>query len=290
MRLWAILAVSCAFVTTARAQTPSPTDTLAEARRLRDANRFAAAADLLRAYVDSHPDDAGSARFAALMAYWSKRTAVADSLYARALADHEDDVNLRLEYGRFLMETGAHARAHEVLAPIVSADSATFQPPEIARARTLLGTADYWRGDYTAARREFITALSLDSSVTDARRQLMEIESASASWVRFSADVWDDDQPLTYVTFDADGGWFLNPLTPLGVHARSTLFDAEATSLLEFLISREGMPFVGAMTDVLLGGGTFEQSLRGAQRVPTTIDDLDRAWRSWLETQRREAR
>src|SRR5690348_5568335 len=80
-------------------------DTIAEARRLRDANDYAGAAALLRTYVESHRDDSGSARLAALMAYWSKDQASANSIYARAIADHPGDADLRLEYGRFLVET-----------------------------------------------------------------------------------------------------------------------------------------------------------------------------------------
>ena len=94
-----------------RAQTTQPVDTLAEARRLRDTKDFAGAAALLRPYVESHPDDAGSARFAALMAYWANDRVTADSLYAQALARHPGDANVRLEYGRFLIETGSSRRA-----------------------------------------------------------------------------------------------------------------------------------------------------------------------------------
>ena len=68
------------------------------------------------------------------------------------------------------------------------------------------------------------------------------------------------------------------------------LFDAEAASVLEFLVTREGMPFVGQLTDILLAGGSVEDALRGATRRPRTIDDLDAAWRSWLETQRPDQR
>src|SRR5690349_19313076 len=59
----------------AAAQTPATGDTIAEARRLRDGGDFRGAAALMRPYVDAHPDDPGSARFAALMSYWSKNAA-----------------------------------------------------------------------------------------------------------------------------------------------------------------------------------------------------------------------
>src|ERR1043165_6171871 len=127
MRPWSFVA-ACAIAiadASAMAQTPAPVDTIAEARRLRDASDFAGAAALMRPYVASHPDDPGSARFAALMAYWAKDRRTADSIYASALAAHPTDAELRLEYAQFLVETGSRARASDVLAPFEATDSVT---------------------------------------------------------------------------------------------------------------------------------------------------------------------
>jgi Tfp pilus assembly protein PilF len=250
----------------------TPVDTIAQARRLRDANDFAGAAALMRSYVESHPDDAGSARFAALMFYWSKDGAAADAVYARAIADHPHDADLRLEYGRFLVETENTNRARVILGPFVATDSASFSRQQIARARTLLGTADYWRGDYTRARNEFRAALALDSSVADARRQLLEIETAAAPWLRVATNLWDDDQPLRYATVDAEGGWFINPLTPLGVRARSSVYDVDGAS--ETLLAAEASfasYFPSAHLDLVAGAGvvdrSFDQSLDWTARI-----------------------
>jgi len=262
MRARMILTISLLAAANLAAQTgTTPVDTIAEARRLRDANDFAGAAALMRPYVESHPDDSGSARFAALMAYWSKDQAGANAVYARAIADHPRDADLRLEYSRFLVETGNASRARVVLDPFVTTDSVSFSLQQVARARTLLGTADYWRGDFTGARNEFCAALALDSSVTDARRQLLEIETATAPWVRVSTDVWDDDQPLRYATFNAEGGWFINPLTPLGVRARSSVYDVDGTS--EAMLAAEASftsYFPSTHLDLVAGAGVVDRS------------------------------
>ena len=262
MRLWLLLTASqlaaanlCAQMATTRV------DTIAEARRLRDANDFAGAAALMRPYVESHPEDPGSARFAALMAYWSKDQDGASAVYARALADHPRDADLRLEYGRFLVETGNTSRARVVLSPLATTDSVSFSGQQIARARTLLGTADYWQGDFTRARNEFRVALALDSSVVDARRQLLEIETAAAPWVRVGTDLWDDDQPLRYASFSADGGWFINPLTPLNVRARSSVYDVGGTS--EAMLAAEASVtsyLPSAHLDLVAGAGVVDRS------------------------------
>jgi Tfp pilus assembly protein PilF len=262
MRLWVILAASVLAAANVSAQIAAArVDTIGEARRLRDANDFAGAAALMRAYVESHPEDSGAARFAALMAYWSKDQAAASSVYARAIANHPGDADLRLEYGRFLVETGNASRARAILGPVVATDSVSFSPQQIARARTLLGTADYWRGDFTKARDEFRAALALDSSVADARRLLLEIETAAAPWVRIDSDLWDDDQPLRYAGFNAEGGWFVTPLTPIDVRARSSLYDANSAS--EAMLAAEASVtsyFPSAHLDLVAGAGLVDRS------------------------------
>jgi len=60
MRVWLILTVAQLATANLFAQTQTTrVDTIAEARRLRDANDFAGAATLMRAYVEAHPDGFG---------------------------------------------------------------------------------------------------------------------------------------------------------------------------------------------------------------------------------------
>jgi Tfp pilus assembly protein PilF len=264
-RVIAILLASALASANLRAQSAPVMDTLAEARRLRDTRDFAAAAALLRPYADAHPDDAGSARFAALMAYWAKDRHAADSIYAHALTGHPNDAGLRLEYARFLLETSSRARTLAVIAPMLAADSASYAPAELARARTLLGTADYWGGDLTGARREFATALSLDTSVTDARRQLTEIETAAAAWIRIGSAFWSDDQPLRHASFDAEAGWYGNPLTPLVFRAASTVFDGDASTESASSAEADLTTYVpAAHLDLGLGAGVLQRSFADA--------------------------
>ena len=259
--------LTVAAATVASAQSSPPRDTLAEARRLRDAGEFAAAAALVRPYVEAHPETPGSARFAALMFYWAKDVRTADSIYAAALARHPRDHDLRLEYAQLLVETGNGSRARAVLTPIApsSIDSATDVPATtLARGSGLLGTLAYWSGDFVDARRHFAEALRLDSSHAEARRQLREIEMATATWFRVGAAGWDDDQPLQRFTASAEGGWFANPLTPLTLRAQATRFDADGFA--------ETVSVVDGTLAAYVPKGRLELSL-GAGLLQRTVGD-----------------
>jgi hypothetical protein len=245
------------------AQSTAPTDTVAEARRLRDAGDYAAASALLGPYVASHPEDDGTARMAALMAYWAKDVTTARATYETAMARHANGIDLRVEFTRFLMDVGDTRRARAVITPVV--ETAPRFLPGTRQAVTLLGTLDYWAGDFTRARRHFVEALRLDSADATARRQLREIDAASASWVSASGSGWHDDQPLDRATVDVEGGWFASPVTPLGVRIASSRFSHDGASET---VSRAEATFrtflPAARLDVSATGGvlsrTFDES------------------------------
>jgi tetratricopeptide (TPR) repeat protein len=219
----------------ADAQGSAPVDTLAEARRLSDAKEYAAAATLLAAYTESHPDDVGSARFAALMAYWSKNFSSASAIYSRALERHPSDAELRLEAAQFFGNVGQSRRARELISPMV--DSGDRSLATTRGAVTLLGTLEYWGGNLAGARALFADALRLDSTNADARRQLREIELASASWIAVGAALSHDDQPIDRVAPDLELGWYANPVTPLSLRLSSTASNqddiSESVSIVE---------------------------------------------------------
>ena len=255
----AFLALSVLAATVLRAQSPAAVDTIAEARRLRDAGEYSAAAALLAPYVAGHPEDPGTASMAALMAYWSKDFASARATYERALELHPNAADLRVEFARFLVETGDLSRARVVVTPL--AETGPRLLPATRQAIGLLGTLDYWRGDFSGARKRFIEAVRLDSADTASRRQLREIEIVSAAWVRVGGSAWHDDQPLNRAGFQAEGGWFATPVTPLSVRVGSMQFSedglSESVSRAEATVATF---FPGARLDVSIGGGVLSRT------------------------------
>jgi tetratricopeptide (TPR) repeat protein len=191
------------------AQEAGPVDPVREAIRLRNQGELAHAAQLLEVRVAREPGDGEAIRLLAQTLYWMGQCDTARATYEAALSRHPDDTDLRLEYGRMLIETRIDRRAREVLEPAAAVPSAA------ARAETLLGTSAYWSGDFTRAVGHFRRALEADSSAPEARRQWREIAAVSAPWIRFGSAGRHDDQPLDRIGPELEAGTFLSPLWSL---------------------------------------------------------------------------
>jgi hypothetical protein len=241
------------------AQQSQPADTLQQAGRLRDQQDYAAAAAILVPYAAAHPDDTDTALFAATMAYWSKDIGSARAIYEQQLIRHGNTADLRVAYARFLMDLGETSRARAVITPLVETGSRVI--PATRRALTVLGTLDYWDGDYSSAKKRFVETLRLDSTDADARRQLREIATAAASWMAVGASALDDDQPLRRYAGDLEAGWFATPLTPLSIRTSATSFDHDAgAESLGTLDAGVATYFPSAHIDVAARGGVIPGS------------------------------
>jgi hypothetical protein len=194
-----------ASVATVSAQ-EAPAEVVDRARRLLDAGDFSAALPLLEVAVARYPDDVEPVRLLARTLYWMRQFERARLVYETAVARHPGDPRLRLEFGRMLMETSQPADARRVLQPLLNVPSVQ------ADAETLLGTLAYWQGDLAAARRFFVSALRADPAQQDASRQLREIRTLTAPWIRTSVTFRHDDQPLDRLAVAAEAGWFPMPL------------------------------------------------------------------------------
>jgi hypothetical protein len=240
------------------AQGAAPVDTVAEARRLSDAQEYKAAAALMSPYLESHPNDIGAARFGALMAYWSKDFGAARTIYDRALLQAPSDADLNLEAARFFAETGSRARAREVITPLAAGPR---DLPATRQAVALLGTVEYWDGNRRRAKSLFIEALQLDSGDVEARRQLREIELASASWIAMGAAISHDDQPIDRVLPDAELGWYANPVTPLSLRFSSTASSQDEISESVSVVEGTATTYLpGAHLDLSLSAGFLSRT------------------------------
>ncbi|HEV8410386.1 MAG TPA: hypothetical protein VGQ30_07750 [Gemmatimonadaceae bacterium] len=215
--------IALVFAAIARIGAQAPVrDTVAEARRLHDAGNLAAVEGLLRPYLASHPDNGDAARILAQTLYWLNRQADARTLYDAAMARHPEDVTLRVDYGRMLKETG----------------------------------------DLTTAARLFGDALRADSTQKEARRQLAEIMTLTASWVRAAATWRHDDQTLDQFGGDVQAGWYATPLLALSARVRPMEFhlgdSVTRTVTVAELVASDYFPEARLETEV--AGGVLQRS------------------------------
>jgi tetratricopeptide (TPR) repeat protein len=211
-RIWRALVVLLLLTRTAGAQQAAG---VSEALARRDRGDLPGAIGILRARVQEAPDDATARRLLAQTLYWNQEFAAAREHYERGVALHAGDHQLRIEYARMLVETGDAPRARSVLEPVLAS-------PRAAAAHTLLGTLEYWRGDWTRASRHFRAAIAADSMASDARQRLSEIESATTPWIRAALEYTSDNQPLRAMSPVAETGAYLTPLWSAGVRVRAT--------------------------------------------------------------------
>ncbi|MDQ3521289.1 MAG: tetratricopeptide repeat protein, partial [Gemmatimonadota bacterium] len=179
-------AVACSLalmpIDAARAQEVEETHPVAEAARLRDARDFRAAIVALRKHLEEHPYDGDAIRMYAQTLYWSGEVKEAEAVYEAALVRNSEDRRLRLDFARMLMETRRVARARVLLTPLRA------DPHAAAEAESLLGSIAYWQGDLTAASRHFERALRLSAENGEAARQLGEIRTLAAPWLRLGGE------------------------------------------------------------------------------------------------------
>ncbi len=207
----------------ALSQAPAGEDPRIQAAELRSAGDFRGAIAVLRSHLAAHPDDGDAMRLLAETLYWAHDVAGSRAVSERALMLHSADNGLRLQYGRQLIETGEGRRAREVLAGV---DSRSVD----GRADAIIGTLDYWEGDFAGADRLIRSAIASGDSDPAIRRIRTDIAILTAPWISVTPAYAHDDQPIDRATVSAEAGWFPSPSTSFAVRARGMHFQLGDTA------------------------------------------------------------
>lgn len=154
--------------------------------------------------------------------YWSGNISQARRTYEEALRLFPDDGLVRIEAGRFFLETGQSALAVEILRPLEASGN-----PE---ALSLLGTASYWEGDWDTAKVLFERVLGSHPAHGEARRQLNEILSATPSRLAFIPEFQSDNQPIRRAGGTMRYSAHITPLSPLTAEGGSSSVKVEDTA------------------------------------------------------------
>ncbi|MCJ7628298.1 MAG: tetratricopeptide repeat protein, partial [Longimicrobiales bacterium] len=179
------------------AQTPAE---ITAAQQLQEAGDFAAAADALRPYLQRFPDDTGTRWLFGRLLFWAGNHREARRAYEAVLARTPDDPWLKLEYAPVLMALGEWGKARGVLRGVLatgSTEGRTGGPPDTA-------------------------------AITEAERQLSEIQFLTRPWANFNLGLLDDNQPYRRYQGGLEGGVFLTPLWSLSAGGDPRLLDGYA--------------------------------------------------------------
>ena len=255
-QVWLFLLLIGGAHTQAASGQASPADPLEAVIELRNRGDLAGAVRLLRIRLTERPSDPQAIRLLAQTLYWLKDFDQARAVYDTAIRRHGDDIDLRLEYARMLVETRRNRAARSLLEPLLD------HPGAAARAHTLLGTLDYWDGHLTAATSRFRAALTADSSAVDARRQWREIAMITAPWGGMGLEAAHDDQTLDRIAPTLHAGVFITPLLSIEVRARSDWYrsgDTLSRSVQSGEISLKGYA-PGLRLETELSGGLLHRS------------------------------
>ena len=228
----------------ASAQDSTAVPTVADAIAARDTGNLEGAAALLRRVLEREPGNGEATRHLAQLLYWLKDVAGATALYERGVRELPEDFSLQLDYARMLVETRSDKRAVEILTPL------TARPETAARSWALLGTIEYWSGDFTAAAQNFRRALDADPSLDEARKPLDEIRTVSAPWTSLRVGGLHDDQPLDRLDGEVEAGAFLTPALRLVARGRFASFSTDEPGSPRISSADAGLTYSSGATPV----------------------------------------
>lgn len=202
-----------------RAQSPGEPGRVERARHLVEKGAYARASGVLREYLETHPDRPRVRWLLARTLYWQERFEAAEREYGRALEALPEEMALRVDYGRLLVETGQEERARDVLEPVLRRTGEGGRSAAETDALVLLGKLAYWSGDVGTARQRLTEALRAAPNRPEARRILTDVQRTTAPWLALDAEYRDDSQPLLNRSLGLEAGVPLTPRVAVSLRA-----------------------------------------------------------------------
>ena len=173
--------------------------------------RYDSAIETLEGFLATNPRDRDALLMIARAHYWSGNIPAAGQYFERAFELFPGDLQTRIEFGRFLLETNRPERTEVVLTPVRSSGN--------AEVLALLGTAKYWSGDWTGAKQHFEQALMIDPKHEGAKTRLNEILAATATTFTLTPEYQTDNQPVNRLGSTVRFTVHVTPLSPFSFQA-----------------------------------------------------------------------
>ncbi len=189
------------------------TDSTSRAEALMNRGEFQPARQILEQHLQRSPNDASAHRLLGRLLYWLHDFERSRFHYNHAIALDAENVSLRLEYSRMLVETGSWSVARDILQPLRT------NAGHAAEAEYLLGLLEYWDGDWTSAVEHFEAALQRNPQHAEARRHLRDIRTTTAPSLSLVSEIQSDTQPLDRFVLSVRAVWNTTPLQVFTISA-----------------------------------------------------------------------
>ncbi|MBC8314381.1 MAG: tetratricopeptide repeat protein [Bacteroidales bacterium] len=201
----------------------SVSDTLEQAKKLRDNGKLKAALKLLETYHAEHQRDLNSGWVYAQTAYWAKRYKLAKEIYELTIRYHPENMFIQFDYARMLVNIGKYDKAIPYLKNFL-----VYYPGNI-QVHLLLAKEAFWKGKYKEAEKKATELLKANPADTEAASLLNKILQARSPWIGFTGSFYTDDQPLQTISPFLESNIWLHPLSTLRFSIRTPLFSQGGT-------------------------------------------------------------
>ncbi len=186
------------------AQNSLVTQTIKQAKTLRNEKKFGEAAKVLGDFEKKYPGNLWVEQLYAQTLFWMKDYAAAEVIYKRAIGFHPENAALRYDYAVLLFardKLGDAARQLQVFIRLKPGD---------AGAEALLGKILYYQAQFKRAEKHLARAAQLNPADKKTETLFREVYRIVSPQLSLLADYLNDDQPLQSFGSQLKFHWFLS--------------------------------------------------------------------------------
>jgi len=184
-------------------------DTLTIAKKLRENGKIKESLAILGHYHKNHPKELYANWIYAQVAYQSHKLSLASGLYEQAVRLSPDDNVLRLDYAKFLVNTGNFRKADVQLTKYTAINISNPEP------WYYLAKINYWKGKNKESLALLDNLLRNVPGYTPAQLLRDQILRELSPWLSMDASYSSDDQPMNMLNPAIRGGLYRSNLVGL---------------------------------------------------------------------------
>lgn len=176
-------------------------DSIELARQKAYGKDFEAANKILTAYNEHHTN-VHALRLHAQVLYWMQDFNQAEQVHNRLIKTFPEVDEVKLDYGRFLYETGKIGKAETILNEYLQ------ENPDHAEATIMMSYINIWNGRFGKARQRVSRMKNIYPDNQEFQVIWENINKLTAPMLGISAESYSDNQPLKFTGFQVAGVWY----------------------------------------------------------------------------------